>query len=62
MQKMALRVAGIIFLLVAGLHLLRAFFCVAVYVGQTLIPVYESWVGAAVCFALAVWMFGASKK
>ena len=62
MQKIALKVAGFIFLLVAVLHLVRVFFCAAVYVGQTLIPLYVSWIGAAVCFVLAVWMFAVSKK
>ncbi len=62
MRKTALRVSGLIFLLVAVLHLLRAFFCIAIYVGQTLIPVYASWIGGAVCLVLAAWMFAASRK
>jgi len=60
MQKTALRVAGFLFSLVALLHLVRAYKCIAIYVGQTLIPISVSWVGAAVLLVLAFWMFKAS--
>jgi len=62
MQKAALRTAGVIFALVAALHFVRAFWCVAVYFGNTIIPVYVSWIGGPVCVLLAAWMFVASKK
>ena len=62
MQKTALKVAGVIFLLVALLHFFRAFECIAIYVGQTTIPIGASWIGGTVCLLLAVWMFVAAKK
>lgn len=62
MQKLALIVAGVIFLVVSLLHLARAFWCVAIYVGQTLIPNYASWIGGGVLFLLAIWMFVEAKK
>ena len=62
MQKIALKVASFIFLLVALLHFARAFWSVAISVGQILIPVYASWIGGGICILLSLWMFAASKK
>lgn len=62
MQKTALRISGLIFFIIALLHFARAFWCVAIFVGGTVIPLYLSWIGGVVCLALAVWMFVASKK
>ena len=62
MQKTALVVSGVIFLVVSILHFLRAFEGIAVSVGQTPIPLSISWIGGAVSFLLAVWMVTASKK
>ena len=62
MPKTALKVAGSIFLLVALLHFARAFWSVAISVGQIFIPVYASWIGGGLCVLLSAWMFIASKK
>ena len=62
MPKVALRVAGFLFLLVALLHLIRAIRCVAVLVGQISAPVSLSWIGVVVSFALGLWMLIAAKK
>lgn len=62
MQKAALKVSGIIFLLVALLHLARIYWKVGIQANQTAIPMEVSWVGALVTLLLALWMFIASRK
>lgn len=57
----ALRLAGVIFLLVSLAHLLRLVFRVEVTVGAFTCPLWISAVGAAVLFVLALWMFKASR-
>ncbi|MDD5226604.1 MAG: hypothetical protein PHV97_05425 [Candidatus Omnitrophica bacterium] len=62
MQKTALRVSGVIFLVVALLHAWRYLMKVPVSFGQTSIPLELSFAGAVVCFLLALWMFSAARK
>ena len=59
---MALRVAGLIFLFVAIMHLLRLLYKVDVFVGGTSVRLSVSLVGFVIALFLAMWMFAASKK
>ena len=61
MDKMAVRVSGIIFLLMGIAHVLRVVFKVSVEVNGHLIPLWSSIVGSLVAFALATWIFRSSK-
>jgi hypothetical protein len=62
MQKTALNVSGIIFLVVALLHAWRYLMKVPVNFGQTSIPLELSFAGAVAAFLLALWMFSAARK
>lgn len=62
MQKSALNVSGIIFLVVAVLHAWRYLLKVPVNFGQTQIPLELSFAGAVAGFSLALWMFAAARK
>ncbi|HNX68317.1 MAG TPA: hypothetical protein PLL75_00895 [Candidatus Omnitrophota bacterium] len=62
MQKRPLMVSGVIFLAVALAHAVRYLLKTPVTVGQTAIPVELSFVGAAVAFLLALWMFKSAAK
>jgi hypothetical protein len=55
-------VAGIIFSLVALLHLLRLIFQFEVTIAASAVPMWVSIVGLIVPTLLAIWMFMASKK
>lgn len=57
MEKIALLTAGIIFLLVAFLHLMRYFLKLEVRVGSFIVPVWLSLLGFVVAFSLSLWMF-----
>jgi len=61
-KDMALRVAGVVFLLVAIMHLLRLLLRVQVSVGNTHVRLYLSLIGFVVALLMAIWMFAASKK
>jgi len=61
-EKRALMVAGVIFLAVGVLHILRLLFKVQVTLNQVDVPLNSSAVAAVVCLALAVWMFKATRK
>ena len=56
-KKAALNVAGIIFLLVAIIHLVRSIFNVQVMIGSFEVPSFYSLIAAAVAFTLSLWMF-----
>jgi hypothetical protein len=62
MKNIALKVAGVLFLLVAVLHAVRLFFRTTVLVGGTEISLTVSVIGSLVLFFLAVWMFLAAKQ
>jgi F0F1-type ATP synthase membrane subunit a len=61
-KNMALRVAGVVFLLVAIMHLLRLLLKVQVSVGDINVRLSLSLVGFVAALLLAIWMFSASKK
>jgi hypothetical protein len=56
MEKIALKVGGIVFVLVAALHLGRAVMQVPVVIGQTDLPVGASIVCGGAALALGMWM------
>ncbi len=56
-KNKALLVAGLIFALVAILHLVRYYFSLEIVVGGTNIPLSLSLVGFVVAGLLALWMF-----
>ena len=57
MEKMALLVAAVIFLVVAILHLVRFFLKIEVKVGKVKLPLWLSVVGFIVAISLSLWMF-----
>ena len=62
MQRIALRVAGCVFLAVGLLHSWRALKDIEVTIGEMLIPTAWSTIGLVIAFGLAIWMFYASLK
>jgi hypothetical protein len=60
MEKLALRTAGVLFAIVAGLHVARIMMKLPVVVGTIHIPLRSSAVAAVLSIALAVWMFKAA--
>ncbi len=56
-RKAALNIAGVIFLLMSILHLVRLIFKLEVVIGNFTIPLWYSLVGFIVPFLLSVWMF-----
>jgi hypothetical protein len=61
MKKAALRVAGILFLLVAILHLVRWIQEIEVIIGGIALPLWMSLPAFFLMIALSGWMFVASK-
>lgn len=57
MEKTALLIAGIIFLTVSILHLLRAFSNIEVKIGNYILPRWLSLLGFIFPFLLSLWMF-----
>ena len=62
MAKNALQVAGVVFGLVALLHLSRFLLHFDLMIGMTLVPVWVNGVGFVVASLLAFWMFKANKS
>ena len=60
-QKTALNVAGVVFLLVAVLHLLRVFLRWQITVESFTVPGWYSLVGFLVAFSLSLWMFKSNR-
>ena len=60
MEKTALKVSGVVFLVVAVLHVVRIAMKLPVIVGHSHIPLRASAVAAVLTLALAVWMFKAA--
>ena len=56
-MKMALRVSGVIFAVVALAHALRMVFHVEIQIENYMVPMRISLVGATAGLVLAVWMF-----
>ena len=61
-KDISLRIAGVIFSLIALVHLLRLFLNFEVTIAGDLIPMWVSVVGFSVSIIFAVWMFMASKS
>jgi len=61
MQKIALRTAGTIFLLVAIAHLGRLIVRPQIMVGNFVVPLWPSAVAFVAILALAIWMFKSAK-
>lgn len=57
MEKMALLVAGIIFLVVAVMHFLRLIFKVEIKVNKYLVPQWLSLAGFIFALSVSIWMF-----
>lgn len=57
MKDIALQVAGVIFFLVAIVHLLRVMLKVEVIIGGYVFPMWFSILGFIVALALSLWMF-----
>lgn len=57
MKKSPLIVAGILFALVALVHLSRLYFQFPLIIGTTLIPLWVNGIGLVVSGALSYWMF-----
>jgi hypothetical protein len=55
-------VSGVLFSLIASVHLLRIIYGVSVDVDGTAIPVALSWFGLLVPGALACWAFGIVRR
>ena len=62
MKNIALKVAGVIFLLVAFLHLLRSIFNIKVMVAGFTVPMWLSVFGFIFALVLALWMFKTAKS
>jgi hypothetical protein len=60
-NALALKAAGVIFLFVAIMHLLRVIFKVDVTVGSFVVPAWLSIFGFAVATLLSLWMFKSAK-
>lgn len=61
MKQGALAVAGIVFALIALMHLCRLYFKFSVIVGTTFVPFWVNAVGLIIAAALSFWMFYALK-
>ncbi len=60
-EKMALKTAGTLFLLIAMVHLLRVILSWDVIIGGFIVPLWFSVVAALITLALSVWMFKAAR-
>jgi hypothetical protein len=61
MEKTALLTAGIIFLIVSILHLLRALSRIEVKIGNYIMPIWLSVLGFVFPLLLSLWMFNLVK-
>jgi len=61
MEIVALKVAGIIFLTVSVMHLLRVLFKVKVTAGSFVVPLWLSLLGFAITLSLSIFMFVAAR-
>jgi hypothetical protein len=61
-KTIALIIAGVIFLIVSILHLVRLVMKLRVTIGQTEVPINMSIVGLIVGLILSAWMFMAALK
>ena len=56
MEKIALKIGGAVFVLVAVLHVLRIVMKVPVMIGSMDVPIGASVLWAVIAFALGLWM------
>ncbi|MBF0330502.1 MAG: hypothetical protein HQL17_01090 [Candidatus Omnitrophica bacterium] len=56
MEKLALKIGGLVFILIGFLHVVRVVMQVPVTVGQLSIPLGASVLGAVLALALGGWM------
>ncbi len=61
-KNLALKAAGIVFLLVAIMHLVRLLYRVRILIGGHRMPMFPSWIGFVVALGLGLWMYAASKE
>ncbi|MBA3958416.1 MAG: hypothetical protein H0X51_08525 [Parachlamydiaceae bacterium] len=61
MHKIPLIVAGIVFSLMALLHIWRLYTGTLILFGTTLVPFWINWVGLLISAALAAWMFASAR-
>jgi len=61
-QQMGLRVASLIFAIVAIFHILRLVKHTAVMIGGRLVPMGLSWVAVVVAIVLCLWMWRLSSS
>ncbi len=61
-KNLALTVAGIVFAIVAIVHVFRLYYKWDIFAAGIVIPMWVSQVGLAVAVVLSVWMFAAVKK
>ena len=61
-QSLALRIAGLVFVLIALLHALRLYYQWPVLVGTYLAPMQLSMIGLGFAILLALWMFVAASR
>lgn len=61
MAKTALKVSGLVFLLIAALHLVRLISGFEVVVGGAPLPLWANGVAFVVTLSLGIWMFRAQK-
>lgn len=59
-HRMPLLVAGVIFSLLAIMHLLRLFLGWSLVIGTFSVPIWWSGIGLVIAFLLALWMFKSS--
>lgn len=58
-QSCALFTAGIVFAIVAIIHILRLVYKFEVKIAGKIIPLWANWIGLVIAGALSVWMFTA---
>lgn len=61
MWRIALKTAGIVFLAVSAMHLLRLSLRVKITVGSFSVPLWYSLVGFAAALSLSLFMFSAAR-
>jgi hypothetical protein len=62
MEKIALLISGIVFLIVSIMHLLRAISRVEVKIGNYMLPTWLSVLGFILPLLLSLWMFSLVKS
>jgi hypothetical protein len=60
-KNLALKTAGVVFLLVAIVHLLRLFLRVNIFISGHRVTFVVSWLGFIFALLLGLWMYTASK-